>query len=116
MLRCVGRSYRKISAMAGLAMTLNGRRVRLFFRLLPNRNFGGDECVAFLEQLKQNVKGRIILVWDRLQAHKGRSVTRFLNCNRRVETVLLPGYAPELNPVEYVWSWLKYHALSNFVP
>ena len=29
---------------------------------------------------------------------------------------LLPGYAPDLNPVEYLWAWLKRHALANFCP
>ena len=28
----------------------------------------------------------------------------------------LPGYAPEINPVEYLWAWLKRHALANFCP
>lgn len=26
----------------------------------------------------------------------------------------LPAYAPELNPVEYIWAYLKKHALANF--
>jgi transposase len=30
--------------------------------------------------------------------------------------VLLPGYAPDLIPVEYLWAWLKRHALANFCP
>ena len=29
---------------------------------------------------------------------------------------LLPSYAPELNPVEHLWAWLKRHALANFSP
>ncbi len=29
---------------------------------------------------------------------------------------LLPAYSPELNPVEYLWAWLKRHALVNFCP
>ena len=29
---------------------------------------------------------------------------------------MLPPWAPELNPVEDVWSWLKYGELANFVP
>jgi transposase len=28
----------------------------------------------------------------------------------------LPGYAPELNPVEYLWSHWKQHELPNFLP
>jgi transposase len=28
----------------------------------------------------------------------------------------LPQYAPDLNPVEYLWAWLKRHALANYCP
>jgi len=28
----------------------------------------------------------------------------------------LPGYAPDLNPVEYLWSHWKQHELPNFCP
>jgi len=34
---------------------------------------------------------------------------------RRV-TAQLPAYAPELNPVEYLWGYWKHHALPNFCP
>ena len=29
---------------------------------------------------------------------------------------MLPSYSPDLNPVEYLWAWLKRHALANFCP
>jgi len=29
---------------------------------------------------------------------------------------ILPAYAPELNPVEYLWSYWKQHELPNFAP
>ena len=34
----------------------------------------------------------------------------------RIQIEFLPAYAPELNPVEYLWAWLKRHALGNFCP
>ena len=34
----------------------------------------------------------------------------------RITTVVAAGYAPDLNPVEYLWAWLKRHALANFCP
>lgn len=36
--------------------------------------------------------------------------------NRRLRLERLPAYSPHLNPVEVVWSWLKYGRLANFVP
>jgi transposase len=33
-----------------------------------------------------------------------------------VEVETLPPYAPELNPVDYVWSYVKYGRLANYCP
>jgi transposase len=111
------RSHRKISTMGAVAMSPKGRRVRVFFRMLADKNFNADECVEFLRQLEQNIKGKIILVWDRLLAHRSRKVRRFVErrgCRIKIE--LLPAYAPELNPVEYLWGYQKGAAMANFAP
>lgn len=31
-----------------------------------------------------------------------------------IQIAFLPPYAPELNPVEYLWAWLKRHATANY--
>lgn len=111
-----GRSHTKVSAMGSVALSPKGRRVRVFFRLKPDGNFGGDECAEFIRQLEQNIKGPIILVWDRLRAHRSKTVAAQLKKSRRVEIELLPAYAPELNPVEYLWSYLKAVSMANFAP
>ena len=33
-----------------------------------------------------------------------------------IQMAFLPPYSPDLNPVEYLWAWLKRHALANFCP
>ena len=33
-----------------------------------------------------------------------------------IQIAFLPPYAPDLNPVEYLWAWLKRHALANYCP
>ena len=47
-----------------------------------------------------------------------RSAVRQLRArgDGRIEVEWLPGYAPELNPVEQVWQRSKYVDLANFVP
>jgi transposase len=84
------------------------------FRLLEGKNMRSTECVQFLSQLKQNIKGPIIVIWDRLQAHRSKALKAWLAMNRRVEVEYFPPYAPELNPVEYLWAHLKSHELANF--
>jgi hypothetical protein len=50
-------------------------------------------------------------------AHKSRLVGEFLeNLNGWIATEYLPPYAPELNPVEYLWSHWKQHELPNVCP
>ena len=34
----------------------------------------------------------------------------------RLITAYLPPYAPELNPVEYIWGYWKHHELPDFCP
>ncbi len=33
-----------------------------------------------------------------------------------IEMEFLPAYAPELNPVEYIWGYCKQHELPNLCP
>lgn len=78
---------------------------------------GGSECVAFLEQLSLNFPGRhIIVIWDGLRAHWGQKVLKWKTKHLKVHLHKLPPYAPELNPIEYAWGYLKYHKLSNLTP
>jgi transposase len=67
--------------------------------------------------LRSQLKRRLLIVWDGAAQHKGRVVRDYLDStNGAVQMALLPGYAPKLNPVEYLWAWLKRHTLANFCP
>ena len=58
-----------------------------------------------------------MVVWDGLPAHRAHLVTEFIRAQRgRLAIEWLPGYAPELNPVEYLWGYWKHHELPNFCP
>jgi transposase len=56
------------------------------------------------------------VVWDHLGAHQGRALRQWLRRCRRLHLEFLPGYAPELNPNEYGWAYLKNHRLANYCP
>jgi len=54
------------------------------------------------------------LLWDGLPAHRSRAMGAWLNRHRHWLVVeRLPAYAPELNPVEGLWSSLKAIELAN---
>lgn len=112
-----GRSRRKVSVIAALTISPRRHRVRSCFSLLPDANYDGEAILHFLKQLTRSQRGPIDLVWDRLPAHRGGPVARWLARNRqRVRAHLLPGYAPELNPVEPIWGHAKMNPLANFAP
>ena len=107
------RSHKKISVIGAIAVRYTGRYARLMFRLLQGQNANSQIFIQFLNQLLQNINGHIIVIWDRLVAHRSRAVSRWLARHRRIETEFFPPYAPELNPVEYLWSYLKMNGLAN---
>ena len=72
------------------------------------------QVVIFLQKLLRLIPGKLLIVWDGLAAHRSRMVKDFLaSLEGRVHTLRLPAYAPELNPVEYIWAHLKHHELPN---
>ena len=79
--------------------------------------FDGEGVVGFLKQLLEQLPGRLGIVWDGAPIHRGEAVRQFLAQGgaARVELVMLPGYSPQLNPAEGVWSYLKCVLLANVV-
>jgi len=114
-LRQRGRSRRKVSVIAALVISPKRKRVRACFGLLPDANFDGESVLAFLRELRCNLRVPMVLVWDRLKAHIGEPVAGWIVRHRdSVRASLLPPYAPELNPVETLWAHAKTNAMANF--
>ncbi len=75
------------------------------------------EVVEFLQALQRHVDRPLLLIWDRLLAHQSWLVQEFRRASDSyIQQVWLPAYAPELNPVEYVWAHWKQHELPNVCP
>lgn len=106
------RSHRKVSAIAALLIPPERTHIECYFRLHAGVNINTARTVAFLHQLKAQVDGPLTIVWDRLQTHRAKAVRDFIRRHRwRME--FLPPYAPELNPVEYLWGYEKINPLAN---
>ena len=45
--------------------------------------------------------------------HRGPAIREFLHRNHRLHLEALPPYAPELNPVEQLLTWLKWSKFAN---
>lgn len=110
------RHHQKVSVIAALVVSPHRRRVRLCFRLHLDRSVDARRVAAFLRQLARQIRGPVIVIWDRLQAHRSRVVHAWAARWRRFRFEEFPAYAPELNPVEYGWCWLKTNPLANHAP
>ena len=64
----------------------------------------------------RHLPGKVVVVWDNGPNHGGPPVRAFLTTTTRLTLVRLPPYCPHLNPVEFVWSWLRYGKLANYAP
>jgi transposase len=71
--------------------------------------------LQFLRQLLKHLRGKVFLLWDSNRPHRAAAVREFLQRHPRLRTYRFPGYAPELNPDEFVWNHLK-RALANSAP
>jgi len=107
-------NWSKMSVCAALGYRWDGRRSRLFFQTREG-NYNAQSLIRFLEDLKKELRGqKAVLVWDGLPAHKSEVMKEYLLQERHWLTVeRLPGYAPDLNPVETLWGNIQGQELAN---
>ena len=80
-----------------------------------NETFKGPAIAGFLKHLLQHIPGKLLVMWDRLPAHRSGVIKDFLSAGgtERMYLAQLPSYAPDLNPDEGVWNYLKRVELKN---
>lgn len=73
------------------------------------------DVVGFLKHLLQHIPGLLLVIWDGAPIHRGKPVKEFLASGgaERIRLEPLPGYAPDLNPDEGIWNYLKRVELRN---
>ena len=103
-------NWTDVSAVAALT------RTSVMFRLHEG-SIKKEEVVEFLKALKAQIGQPLLVIWDGLKSHRSALVRQYLDSlGGQIEIGFLPPYAPDLNPVEYLWAWLKRHALANYCP
>jgi transposase len=93
------------------AITPDGK----LYTLTRQAAFDGPAIVDFLNHLLRYIPGKLLVVWDRLPAHRSGAIKDFLRAGgaERIYLAQLPSYAPDLNPDEGVWNYLKRVELRN---
>ncbi len=74
------------------------------------------QVIEFLRTLLRHLQAPLLIIWDGAAIHRSKLVKEFVATTQgRLEIASLPAYAPELNPVEYLWAHLKEHEIGNLV-
>ena len=93
------------------AITPEGR----LFMQMQEQAYRAEDVVAFLRLLLRKIPGKLLVIWDGAPIHRAKVIKEFLAAGaaKRLHLERLPGYAPELNPQEGIWNWLKRRELKN---
>lgn len=120
MIRVRGRSQRRIS-VAALTCYKPGRPSRLIYRPklhldhkhAGRRSFAWTDYRDLLIAAHQQLGGPIVLIWDNLNVHRDARMRAFIDRHDWITSFHLPPYAPDLNPVEGIWSLLRRSSQAN---
>lgn len=110
------RHHEKVSGIGALIVSPQRRRLTLALALRVKDNIRGPQVRGFLHQLHRAFPGPVVLLWDQGRSHRAAVVREWLAAHPIWRVVWFPPYAPELNPTEQLWTYLKYGRLANFAP
>jgi len=110
-------NWKKLSISGALAYRWDGKRSRVYFQVIPG-SYDAPKLITFLKELRRHFRRRhVSLIWDGLPAHKSREMKAFLEEESDwLQVEQLPGYSPDLNPVEGLWNNIKGQELANQSP
>lgn len=100
-----------LSAISGV--TPEGK----IYMMVQERAYKAPDVVNFLDHLLRHIPGKLLIVWDRSPIHRAKVIKDYLAAGAatRIHLEQFPAYAPELNPDEGIWNYLKRVELKNLV-
>lgn len=101
-------NWEKLSTIG--AITSDGR----FFQHTKSGAIRSGDVTLFFQHLLRHIQGKIVVVLDNAGIHRAKAIQAFVVGHERLSLVFLPPYAPELNPIELVWAYVKRTVLGNF--
>jgi transposase len=106
-------NWKRLSLAGALAYEPDGSDAHLVFDLRPGA-YNDEMLIEFLCDLNDVEQRPVLLIWDGLPAHRSRHMSDWLATQRAwLRVAQLPGYAPDLNPLEQAWGNLKSRELAN---
>lgn len=109
-------TWSRISAIGAMGFRPRKARVRWFLTLKPG-TIKEREIIKFLRSLRRHVRGPVLLIWDGLPSHRSKLVRQYVETQQHwLQVERLPGYAPELNPIEQLWENFGANEMANYAP
>ncbi len=100
-------NWKQLSLIDGVTVA------NFYFRFFPGA-IKAPQLIEYLQALARQIKGKLLIIWDGLPAHRSRLVRAHVeSLGDRIVLERLPAYAPELNPVEYLFGYAKQRELAN---
>lgn len=113
----VAEPHDRISVIGAITVSPMRRRVGLVYQMLAdNANYRGGSIVRFVSAVRARLSAPMVVVWDRIPIHSCSSVEQHLSAEPGVTSELFPPYAPEINPTDGVWRYIKHIRLANYTP
>nr|WP_217218469.1 IS630 family transposase [Deinococcus peraridilitoris] len=100
-------NWKSLSIIAGLTNT--GK----VYQHTYEHSVKAMQVQEFLQHLLDHIPGNVIVFFDRPAIHRAKSVQAFVEAEPRLTVEYLPAYAPECNPIEWLWAYIKRNVLGN---
>ncbi|MFJ9855439.1 transposase [Streptomyces sp. NPDC101150] len=108
--------------MAALACYKAGERSRLIYRPRiqghhkgDHRGFTRQDYRALIVRAHLQLSGPVVVIWDNLNVHRSAALRQWAAGQNWLTIIQLPTFAPDLNPVEGIWSLLRRATAANVV-
>jgi transposase len=106
----------RLSAISALTVSPRRQHLGLYFRIFRD-NIDRYGVRAFIRTLRQHIRSNLIIVLDNWPVHHSKLLGSYFKKHaQHIQVEWLPGYAPQLNPTEQLWSYSKYAAMHNLAP
>lgn len=80
-----------------------------------NGSLKSPRIVELLKALQATIGKKLLIIRDRLRAHRSKLVRAHLEARHgRIMVDYLPAYALDMNPVECIWGYLEHHAMPDY--
>ena len=106
-----GKRFHVASSSPGLSAKVSFYGLYLFnegqVRIWPYPRANGEHTIDVLHRLRAELpEGRLVVVWDGAPYHRAKAVWAEA-ASLGITLAPLPGYSPDLMPVEALWRWLR---------